>query len=187
MTAPPFVTIRISQEERDRNKEQKKNQYHSAHQSHQRRKSCDDYTEDKKSNDNHPCIFTLESPLTGEIRAIISDQLRENLSPSKLHTIIEVLKKGKIGFKDNVVKPVFPMEKINKNIPAQVTHKIKATVKEGEEKGQLIRIYGEWGANSYLVFKHELKNPHQGNEKFKSMEKEKLLCNDNDLLGFGTN
>lgn len=178
VSTPPGVTIRVPQEVRDRDKEQKKNHYYSAHQSYQRRKSCDS-TDDKKENYNPPpLIFTLESPLTGKIKAIISDQLRENLSSAKLYTIIEVLKKGKIGFKNNVVKPVFSAEKKENNLPAQVTHKIKATVKEGEEKGQLIRVYGEWDANSYLVFKHELKNPHHGNERLKLIKKENLKCSD---------
>ena len=113
-------------------------------------------------------MYELTSPLSlgDSIKAILSMELRESLHPDLVYTAVKALVEGVIGVTKKL-KPVTKKERLKRKLTEETALKIKAWVAKGEYRGQLLRIYGEWGIyKNYpcVFFKHWLPKPHHGKE-----------------------
>jgi hypothetical protein len=123
-------------------------------------------------------VYELTSPLSlgDSIKAILSMELRESLHPDLVYTAVKALAEGVIGVTKKL-KPVTKKERLKRKLTEDTALKIKAWVAKGEYRGQLLRIYGEWGIHKNypcVFFKHWLPKPHHGKENVYIQKKSRL-------------
>lgn len=105
-------------------------------------------------------IYEIRSKLGHLIYGILC--LPPKTSQATINLAISILEKGKLGVKNNQVKFVEKSEIKTMKLPDTVHYKLKGTIPEGSEKGQLVRVYGEKNLETNLIeFSILVRNPHK--------------------------